>query len=176
MCKGKGFGRSSVLHKAVFENNLPLISRLVNCQSDSVFYVEKNMLDGQNNTPLTLAVKLMNLDAVKVLTDVYCSAKLNPLPHLASAFELACAIKDRSILDVLMSGVQKLKQHFMEIHKEVIFKTLERLPDFSIDMHFECSSSFIPFISSLAPSDTYHIYKRGSNLRLDMTLIGFRRF
>lgn len=52
---------------------------------------------------------------------------------------------------------------------------LEKLPDFSMDLHFKCGSSYIPFISSLAPSDTYKIYKSGSNLRLDMTLIGFRK-
>ncbi len=64
----------------------------------------------------------------------------------------------------------------MELHREVILKTLESLPDFSVDLHFECTSSFIPFLSNLAPSDTYKIYKRGSNLRLDMTLVGFRKF
>jgi len=75
-----------------------------------------------------------------------------------------------------MSSVQKLKQHFLELHKEVIFKTLEALPDFSVDLHFECISNFIPFLNYVSPSDTYKIYKRGSNLRLDMTLIGFRKF
>jgi|LauGreDrversion4_2_1035121.scaffolds.fasta_scaffold51150_3 hypothetical protein len=52
-----------------------------------------------------LAVKLKNLDAIKVLTDLNCSAKLSPMPNLASAFELACAMGDRNILDVLMNGV-----------------------------------------------------------------------
>lgn len=64
----------------------------------------------------------------------------------------------------------------MELHKEVIFKTLEALPDFSVDLHFECFSSFIPFLNYVTPSDTYVINKRGSNLRLDMTLIGFKKF
>ena len=63
----------------------------------------------------------------------------------------------------------------MELHREVIFKTLEALPDFSVDLHFECISSFIPFVNYISPSDTYKIYKKGSNLRLDMTLIGFRK-
>ena len=35
-------------------------------------------------------------------------------------------------------------------------------------------SNFIPFLGSIAPSDTYKIYKRGSKLRLDMTLVGFK--
>jgi len=61
------------------------------------------------------------------------------------------------------------------MHKEAIFTALEELPDFSVDLHFECSSPFIPFLSHLAPYDTYHIYKRGSNLRFDSTLLGFKK-
>jgi len=76
-----------------------------------------------------------------------------------SGFELAKVLKDRKLVEILMESVQKLKQHYLEIHKEAIFKVLERLPDFSIDLHFECTSSILPFITSLAPSDTYHIHK-----------------
>lgn len=42
-------------------------------------------------------------------------------------------------------------------------------------MHFNCKSSFIPFVKNLAPSDTYKIYKQGSKIRLDMTLVGFKK-
>lgn len=55
-----------------------------------------------------------------------------------------------------------------------MFQALESLPDFRMDMHFSCKSSFIPFISNITPSDTYKISKHGSKLRLDMTLVGFR--
>ena len=44
-----------------------------------------------------------------------------------------------------------------------------------MDLHFECSSPYIPFLSHLAPYDTYHINKSGSNLRLDSTLLGFKK-
>ena len=43
-----------------------------------------------------------------------------------------------------------------------------------ITFHFE--SSVIPFIGRIAPSDTYRIWKRGPNLRADMTLAGFDGF
>lgn len=43
-----------------------------------------------------------------------------------------------------------------------------------ITFHFE--STIIPFISRIAPSDTYKIWKRGANLRADMTLAGFDGF
>ena len=63
----------------------------------------------------------------------------------------------------------------MEVHKDAIFRVLERLPDFSIDLHFECTSSYIPWMKHFTPNDTYHIYKQGSNLRLDMRFLGYRK-
>lgn len=64
------------LHQAVFENNLPLISRLINCTSDGNFFQNKNELDSCGNTPLILAVKLGYVDAVKVLSDWFTCPKL----------------------------------------------------------------------------------------------------
>lgn len=132
-------------------------------------------MDARDNSALTLAVKLQNLDAIKILTDAYCSAKLSAAPQLPSAYELACSIQHEAILQILIASALKLKQYFMDLHKEQIFRTLEQLPDFSIDLHFECASSYIPFLNYVSPSDTYKIYKKGTNLRLDMTLIGFRK-
>lgn len=63
----------------------------------------------------------------------------------------------------------------MEVHKDAIFRVLERLPDFSIDLNFECTSSYIPWMKHFTPNDTYHIYKQGSNLRLDMRFLGYRK-
>jgi ankyrin repeat protein len=77
------------LHKAVFENNLQMISRLVNCQQEGVIFVDKNEIDCCGNTALMLAIKLKNKDALKVLTDLFCSAKLNPISDILSAFDIA---------------------------------------------------------------------------------------
>ena len=79
----------------MFDGNLPLISRLAKCLQDGVIYCDKNEIDMCGNTPLILAIKLKNLDAVKVLTDLYCSVKLNPLAEILSGFEIAKAKKDR---------------------------------------------------------------------------------
>lgn len=61
-CRGRTIYDSTkkdfLLHKAVFENNLPMISRLINCTYDGIFYTEKNEIDSAGNTPLILAVKL----------------------------------------------------------------------------------------------------------------------
>lgn len=87
--------------------------------------------------------------------------------------DIAKTMKDRKIVEILMNSVQKVKQHYLEMHKEAIFKVLERLPDFSIDLHFECTSNYIPLMKHFTPSDVYHIYKQGSNLRLDMHFLGY---
>lgn len=58
---------------------------------------------------------------------------------------------------------------------QAIFSSLESLPDFKIDIQFNCKSNFIPFVRNIAPNDTYKIFKEGSKLRLDMTLVGFRQ-
>jgi len=181
-CHGKALynsnKRSYPLHKAVFESNLQLVSRLITCQQDDTLFCDKNELDCCGNTPLILAIKLKNRDAVKILTDLYCSSKLNPINEILSAFEIAKAQKDRNLIEILMESELKLKQHYLELHKEAIYAVLERLPDFNLDLRFECTSSVLPnaFTQSFTPNDTYHIMKSGSNLRLDMHLIGVRKF
>ena len=53
---------------------------------------------------------------------------------------------------------------------------MESIPDFAVDLSLNCDSIWFPVFSSVAPSDTYKIYKKGSNLRLDMTLLGLQKF
>ena len=123
-----------------------------------------------------LAVKLGNIDAVKILSDMYTCPKLRPLSDLMNAKEIAVAMKHQPILKILMSSNQKMKQQFFEENKEAIFKVLEEMPDFQVDLDLKCDSNWFPVFSSVAPSDTYKIYKQGSNLRLDMTLLGLQKF
>ncbi|GJW29384.1 transposase, Ptta/En/Spm [Tanacetum coccineum] len=57
-----------------------------------------------------------------------------------------------------------------------IVSSANRIRDFYMEISFHFQSSVIPLIGRIAPSDTYRIWKRGSNLGADMTVAGFDGF
>ena len=102
------------IHQAIFESNLRHLSKLLKQEVEGVFYCERNQLDPCGNTPLILAVKLGNIDAVKILSDMYTCPKLRSLDELMNAKEIAIAMKSQPILKILISSNQKIKQQFFE--------------------------------------------------------------
>ena len=66
-------------------------------------------MDPCGNTPLILACKLGNVDAVKILSDMYTCPKLRSLPELMNAKEVAMGMKHQPILKILISSNQKIK-------------------------------------------------------------------
>lgn len=49
------------------------------------------------------------------------------------------------------------------------------MSDFQVEMKWECDSSIIPLIKHFTPSDIFIISKKGKNLRIDATLIGWEK-
>lgn len=90
-----------------------------------------------------------------------------------TAVEYAVTKNDPELLRILLGAAQKAKGMSFEVYKSSLVEALETIPDFAIDMCFNCDSSIIPFVKAFTPSDTYRIYKTGDKLRVDLTLLGW---
>lgn len=164
-----------LLHKAVFEGNLPAIRRLCLNETIQLFYCDIEAQDPLGLTPLMYAIKMNRKDAVLVLTECGCNPKLRSNPLLKTPIEEAVTQRAHIMLKYLLLTGHRLRQSQWELEKERLINAIEKIPDFSCEMNWECDSKFIPFAKRLAPSDTYKIYKKGSSLRVDMTLAGFSK-
>ena len=61
------------------------------------------------------------------------------------------------------------------LRSPIIREKLKDHDDFYVEIDWKFSS-WIPFVSRFCPCDTFKIWKRGSDFRLDMTLVDFESF
>jgi ankyrin repeat domain-containing protein 13 len=141
---------------------------------EGVFSTEMNEIDVMGRTPLEMAVRLGREDWVKVLWNHQADPKHRPFWNSTNAIEIAAENGNFEMVRTMLYSSNQIKQENLERHKTSTFDMLESIPDFEIDMEFECKSTFIPLFGSFAPSDTFRIYKKGSHVRLDFTLKGYK--
>ncbi|XP_065367612.1 ankyrin repeat domain-containing protein 13D isoform X3 [Calliphora vicina] len=117
-----------------------------------------------------LAVKLAHLQCVKYLLAAKCSATYE---HEGwSIVQEAVCSSNEEILTAILE-VRDLQRHVQRVtHVPKLLQHLLDAPDFYIEMKWEFTS-WVPLMSRLCPSDTYRVYKRGANVRIDTTLLGF---
>ncbi|CAL0308817.1 unnamed protein product [Lupinus luteus] len=123
-------------------------------------------------TPLHLAVRLKDSVSAEILMAAGADWSLQN-EHGWSALQEAVCNREEAIAMIIARHYQPLAWAKWCRRLPRIVASANRIRDFYMEITFHFESSVIPFIGRIAPSDTYRIWKRGSNLRADMTLAGF---
>uniref|UniRef100_A0AAG5DHT3 Ankyrin repeat domain-containing protein n=1 Tax=Anopheles atroparvus TaxID=41427 RepID=A0AAG5DHT3_ANOAO len=153
------------IHWLVWNNDYQELQQAINDKSHDL---EK--LDPRGRTPLMLAVKLSHLECVKALLAAKCNANVE-CDGWSVVQEAVCS-GDPNILTAILE-VRDLQRHIKRVsHVPQLLQHLQDTPDFYVEMKWEFTS-WVPLMSRVCPSDTYKVYKRGSNVRIDTTLLGF---
>ncbi|XP_057733560.1 uncharacterized protein LOC130948723 [Arachis stenosperma] len=126
-------------------------------------------------TPLHLAVRIKDPVSADILMAAGADWSLQNENGWSALQEAVCT-REEAIAAIIAKHYQPLAWAKWCRRLPRIVASAARIRDFYMEISFHFESSVIPFIGRIAPSDTYRIWKRGSNLRADMTLAGFDGF
>lgn len=156
------------LHTAVFKNDVTKLKHLL---SDK--HLSLDQKDVRGRTPLLLAVTLGHVDCARALLDAGANPNIED-NNGYGALQEAISIGDPEfIADIIHQ--RDLNRFSSRVHGvPAALLRLRDTKDFYVEMKWEFTS-WLPMVSSFCPSDTYKIYKRGSKLRVDTTLVGFEQ-
>ncbi|RDY08022.1 Ankyrin repeat domain-containing protein 13B, partial [Mucuna pruriens] len=126
----------------------------------------------KGDSPLHLAAKLGDIVATEILMDAGANGRLKNKEGWTALREAIINKQDKIAMVMIRYYWNDYdKKYFRRLPRYI--GTMRRMKDFYMEITFHFESSVIPFISRIAPSDTYKIWKRGGNMRADMTLAGF---
>ncbi|XP_010522417.1 PREDICTED: ankyrin repeat domain-containing protein 13C-B-like [Tarenaya hassleriana] len=144
-------------------------------KADSIAAVIDRRDVPNRDTPLHLAVKLGDKTSAEMLMVAGADWSLQNEQGWSALQEAICS-REEMIAMTIVRPPQPLAWAKWCRRLPRVVATMHRMRDFYMEITFHFESSVIPFISRIAPSDTYKIWKRGANLRADMTLAGFDGF
>ncbi|XP_050688972.1 ankyrin repeat domain-containing protein 13D-like [Eriocheir sinensis] len=154
------------LHYLVWHNNYRKLEKELTENKHN-----KELRDPRGRTPLMLAVTLGHLESSRVLLRHHCNVNVESSDGW-TVLQEATATGDPELLGVVLEGrdMQRYSSRIAGI--PTLLSKLKEAPDFYVEMKWEFTS-WVPLVSRMCPSDTYRVYKSGSNVRIDTTLIGF---
>jgi len=156
------------LHGAIWKNHPQAIKELLAQGANA------DALDLRGNAPIHLCLQLNRKECLKALLE-----NGNPDCRLQnvegwSPLSEAISLGNREIIAMVLQHRRKQMKLRIKNSLPQLFGELENLEDFRLEMSWNFRS-WVPFISSLCPSDTNLIYKRHSSLRFDTTIAGFEK-
>jgi len=154
------------VHCLVWQNSVEELNQLLSENSDDI-----EVVDPRGRTPLHLAVTLGHLECVRALLRHGANATVENSQSW-TVLQEAVATGDPEIVQVCLQ--HRDRQQFTQRASSVprLLQRLTESPDFYIEMRWEFTS-WVPLVARMCPSDTYKVWKCGSKVRIDTTLLGF---
>ncbi|XP_049787191.1 ankyrin repeat domain-containing protein 13D isoform X1 [Schistocerca cancellata] len=154
------------IHWLVWNNDYKELDRVLSKDA-----CDKEKRDTRGRTPLMLAVTLGHLESARVLLQHTTNVNTENCDGWTVVQE-AVATGDPEMLQLVLE-----RRDFQRYSSRVggipeLLQKLKEAPDFYVEMKWEFTS-WVPLVSRMCPSDTYKVYKQGSNVRIDTTLLGF---
>ncbi|KAF9411019.1 hypothetical protein HW555_010065 [Spodoptera exigua] len=152
------------LHECIFIGDVRKLSSLL--RNHDVARKDKH-----GNTALHLAVMLGRKECVQLLLAHGAPVKVK---NLAGWSPLAEAISygDRQTISSLVRKLKQQAREQMERRRPDLIRALAQIQDFYMELKWDFHS-WVPLVSRILPSDVCKIYKAGSGIRLDTTLVDF---
>uniref|UniRef100_A0A7E4VRU1 ANK_REP_REGION domain-containing protein n=1 Tax=Panagrellus redivivus TaxID=6233 RepID=A0A7E4VRU1_PANRE len=154
------------LHKAAFLNDIQGLSLLM---SEGGCDVDKQ--DPHGNTPLHIAVMKGHDHMTNLLLSKNCQVKIKNI-HGWSPLMEAVSVGNRTVIANLLKKLKYQAREHLTTRKPHLMKVLGQLDDFYMEIKWDFQS-WVPLLSRVLPSDTCKIYKHGTALRMDTTLVDF---
>ncbi|XP_068214206.1 ankyrin repeat domain-containing protein 13D [Palaemon carinicauda] len=132
---------------------------------------DRESRDPRGRTPLMLAVTLGHLESTRTLLRHNCNVTVENNDGWTVVQE-ATATGDPELLGAVVEGRDMERYSSRVAGIPTLLCKLKEAPDFYVEMKWEFTS-WVPLVSRMCPSDTYRVYKSGSNVRIDTTLLGF---
>ncbi|XP_054713418.1 ankyrin repeat domain-containing protein 13D-like isoform X2 [Uloborus diversus] len=154
------------LHWFIWQNDF---SELQKALDSNVHDIEK--FDCRGRTPLLLSVTLGRLECTRVLLKANANVNVETKDGFSVLHE-AISTGDPELIQEILErrDYQRYSSRVGGIPE--LLKRIRDTPDFYVEMKWEFTS-WVPLVSRMCPSDTYKVYKSGSNVRIDTTLLGF---
>lgn len=155
------------LHKAIFQANNKLLAKTLREEPN----IDPDARDTHGNTALHLAVMLGNLEAAKLLLAHGAQVRVKNNEGWKSLHE-AISYGDRKMIAILLMAHKRQSHLALTERLPDLRDQLTRMDDFYLEVKWEFQT-WIPLLSRIMPSDTFKIFKKGSRIRVDFTLIDF---
>uniref|UniRef100_A0A8D8Y6Q3 Ankyrin repeat domain-containing protein 13C n=1 Tax=Cacopsylla melanoneura TaxID=428564 RepID=A0A8D8Y6Q3_9HEMI len=156
-----------LLHQAVFANDIQKLSSLIR----SLPPLSVAERDKHGNTPLHLAVMLGRKECVQLLLSHGAPVKVKNNKGWSPLAE-AVSYGDRPTISSLVRKLKLQARQQMEERRPNLVQALTQINDFYMELKWDFQS-WVPLVSRILPSDICKIYKKGSSIRLDTTLVDF---